>query len=142
MFKWLQQVSVDGLASVIRATGALPYIEVCLRIVAHWVLKKRPVVYTEDDTLPLALEEEVLKLIAVLLLREADPYVADRQAAYQPARGVSEVRRGIAMLLDNCSETSQSLALYKRDKKNAFGTVGIRGVAYLLQQGGVRPEGA
>ena len=142
MFKWLQQVSVDGLASVIRATGALPYIEVCLRIVAHWVLKKRPVVYTEDDTRPLALEEEVLKLIAVLLLREADPYVADRQAAYQPARGVSEVRRGIAMLLDHCSETSQSLALYKRDKKNAFGTVGIRGVAYLLQQGGVRPEGA
>ena len=59
-----------------------------MRIVAHWVLKKRPVVYTEDDTRPLALEEEILKLIAILLLREADPYVVDRQAAYQLARGV------------------------------------------------------
>ena len=81
MFKWLGQVSVDGLARVIRAARALDYIEVCLRIVAHWVLKKRPVVYTEDDTPPLALDEEIVKLIAVLLLREADPCAADRQAA-------------------------------------------------------------
>ena len=109
---------------------------------AHCVLKKRPVVYTEDDTRPLALEGELLKLIAVLLLREADPYVVDHQAAYQPARGVSEVHTGIAMLLDHCSETGPPLALYKRDKKNSFSTVGIKGVAYFLQQAGVRAEGA
>ena len=46
------------------------------------------------------------------------------------------------MLLDHCSETGQLLVLYKRDKKNAFGTVGIKGVAHLLQQAGVHPEGA
>ena len=106
LLKALLQVSVDGLALVIQAMGALAYIQICLQIVAHYVLKKYPVVYTEDDTRPLALKEEVLKLIAVLLLREADTYVVDRQAAYQPARGVSEVRRGPAMLLDHCLETS------------------------------------
>ena len=133
---------VDGLALVIRAKGTLGNLKVCLRIVVHWVLKKSLVVYTEDNTRALALEEEILKLIATLLLREADPYVVDRQAAYQPARGVSEVRRGLAMLLDHCSERGQTLAWYKWDRKNDFGTVGIKGVAYFMRQGGIRPEGA
>ena len=108
--------SMDGLALLIRATGtllALGYIEVWLRIVAQCVLKKRPAVYTEDNTHLLALEEEILEVIAIPLLREADPYAVDRQAAYQPARGVSEVRRGLAMLLDHCSETGQPLVLNK-----------------------------
>ena len=128
LFKWLLQVSVDGLARFIRAT--------------HRVLKNRPIVCTKDNTRPLAPEEEILKLIAILLLREADPYMVDRQAAYQRARGVSEVCTGMVVLLDHCSETGQPLVLYKRHKKNAFGTVGIKGLAYLVQQAGVRPEGA
>ena len=65
--------------------------------------------------------------------------MVDCQAAHQPVRGVLEVRRGLAMLLDRCSETGQPLVPCKRDK-NAFGTVGIKGVVYFLQQGVVRPE--
>ena len=107
--------SVGGLALLIRATStllALGYIKVCLRIVAHWVLKKHPVLSIEDNTRLLALEGEILKLIAILFLRETDPYVVDRHAA-PPARAVSEVRRGSAMLLDHCSETGQPLVLNK-----------------------------
>ena len=112
----MSQVSVDGLAEVIRATGHLGYIEPKLRRVTHWVFKKRTVIYTKQDTRPLTLEEEVVKVVPVLLLSEADPYVADAQSAYQPGRGISGVRRGLAMLLEHCQEETAVGALQEGQK--------------------------
>ena len=58
------------------------------------------------------------KVIANILLAEADGYVGDHQSAYQPARTVLEVRRTLAMSLDHYREKRQPLVLYKRDKNN------------------------
>ena len=132
--KFLNHTSFDHLAKVISATGRLPFIEPVLRIVAHLPLKKRPVVNTEEDTRPLALEEELAKLIATPLLECTPSWVGDHQTAYQPGRGIMEVRRGVTMLLEHSKEQGHDVVVYKRDKKNAVGTVDLNGVAFLLSE--------
>ena len=64
------------LRDAIAASGRKPYIEMFLRFVVHLSLRKRPKVYTEEHTRPIALEEEVAKIIATLILREMDSWVA------------------------------------------------------------------
>ena len=48
-----------------------------------------------------------------------------------------EVRRGFTMLLEHSRERGHDVVVYKRDKDNAFGTVDLNGVAFLLSEEGV-----
>ena len=47
-----------------------------------------------------------------------------------------EVRRGVT-ILEHSRERGHDVVVYKRDKKNAFGTVDLNGVAFLLSEEGV-----
>ena len=49
-------------------TGSLGYIELVLRFVLHVPVRKRPVVRTEEDTRPIAMEEEIAKLVAIMII--------------------------------------------------------------------------
>ena len=69
--KNLRALSLVVLWDAIAARpGSKPCIEMVLRFVVHLPLSKRPKVYTEEDTRPVAPEEEVAKIIAALILRE------------------------------------------------------------------------
>ena len=74
--KKLRALSLAVLRDAIAAAGRKPYIEMVLRFVVHFPLRKRLKVYTEDDTRPIALEEEVAKIMGALILRETDSWVA------------------------------------------------------------------
>ena len=113
-----------------------------LRFVVHLPLRKRPRVYTEEDTRLIALEEEVAKIIAALIMREMDSWVASSQWAYQAARSAGEAVRLMAMILDEARETTGRATLYKRDRSNAYGTVDLSRVAHLLRREGVQPQAA
>ena len=52
MAKWL-----STLREAVNKTGSLPYIERVLRFVLHVPIRKRPVVPTEEDTRPIAMDE-------------------------------------------------------------------------------------
>ena len=53
-----------------------------LRFVLHVPIRKRPVVRTEEDTRPIAMEEEIAKLVAIMIIAQTEQYVNDRQWAY------------------------------------------------------------
>ena len=56
-------------------------IEMVLRFVVHLSVSKRPKVYTEEDTRPVAPGEEVGRIIAALILRETDFWGSSSQWA-------------------------------------------------------------
>ena len=89
--KQLTTRSVASLQSAVRCTGALTYMEPVLQIVPHVPIRKRPVVRTEEDTRPIAMEEEIGKLIAIMITAQAEQYVSDRQWAYQRGRSAGDV---------------------------------------------------
>ena len=113
-----------------------------LRFVVHLLLRKWPKVYTEEDTRPIAPEEEVAKIIAALIMREMDSWVASSQWAYRAGRSAGKAARLMAMILDEARETTGRATLYKRDRSNAYGTVDLSGVACLLRCEGVQPQAA
>ena len=45
----------------------------------------------------------------------------------------------LTMLLDHTCEQEGDVALYKRTRSNAYGTVDLSRIAYLLQEVGVDP---
>ena len=77
--KQLSALSLAVLRDAIAASGSRPYIKMVVRFVVHLPVRKRPKVYTEEDTRPIALEEEVAKVIAVPILREMDSWVTSSQ---------------------------------------------------------------
>ena len=134
--------SIASLQTAVRSIGALPYIEPALRFVLHVPIRKRPVVRTEEDTRPIAMEEEIAKLIAILITAKTEQYVSDRQWAYQSGRSAGDVARMQTMLQDHVREQRGDVVLYKRDRSNAYGTVDLSGIAFLLQTAGVDPPKA
>ena len=137
--KEMTLISLAVLRDVIEKTGGLRYVEMVLRFVAHLPIRKVPVVNTEEDTRPIALEEEVAKVIAIMVMARTEQHVAERQRAYQEGRAVSEVASLVTMALEDAEEWSDTLVVYKRDRSNAFGTVDLNGIAHLLQEAGVPP---
>ena len=63
-------------------TGALAYIQPVLQFVLHVPIRRPPVPRTEEDTRPIVMEEEVAKLVAVMIIAQTEQYVNDRQRAY------------------------------------------------------------
>ena len=43
------------------------------------------------------------------------------------------------MLLDHVREQQGEVVVYKRDRSNAYGTVDLSGIVFLLQEAGVHP---
>ena len=113
--KKLWALSLVDLRDALAASGSKPYIEMVLRFVVHLLLRKRPKVHTEEDTRPIALEEEVAKIIAALILRGMDSWVTSSQWAYQAGRSVGEAARLMAMILDEARETTGRAMLYKQE---------------------------
>ena len=132
-------MSLVVLRDAIVASGRKPYIEMVLRFVVHLPLCKWPKVYTEEDTRPIALEEEEAKIIAALILRDMDSWVASSQWAYQLGHSAGEVARLMAMISDEARDTTCRATMYKRDSSNAYGRVDLSGVAYHLGRAGVQP---
>ena len=85
-------------------TGALGYIEPVLRFVQHVPIRKRPAVWTEEDTGPISTEEEIAKLVAIMIIAEREQCVSDSQWAYQRRRSAGDVARMLIMLLDRTRE--------------------------------------
>ena len=94
-------------------------------------------VWTEEDTRPIAIEEEIPNLVAIMIIAQTEQYVSDREGAYQRGRSAGDAARMLTMLLDHTREQGSSVVLYRRDRKNAYGTVDLAGVAHLLQEAGV-----
>ena len=63
-------------------TGALGYMEPVLRSVLQVPIRNRPVVWTEEDTRPIAMEEEIIKLVVIMVIAQTEQYVSDGQWAY------------------------------------------------------------
>ena len=87
---------------------------------------------TEEDTRPIAPEEEVAKVIAILVMAGTEQHVAERQWAYREGLAVSEVASLVTMALENAEERGDTLVVYKRDRSNEFGKVDLNGIAHLL----------
>ena len=81
--KQLTAMSLSTLREAVSRTRALAYIEPVLRFVLHVPIRKRPVVRAEEYTRPIAMEEEVAKLVAVMIIAQTAQYINDRQWAYQ-----------------------------------------------------------
>ena len=99
--KQLTAMSLWTLREAVSRTGALGYIEPVLKFVLHVPIRKSPVVRIEEDTRPIAMEEEVAKLVAIMIMAQPEQYVSDRQWAYQRGRSVGDVARMLTMLLDH-----------------------------------------
>ena len=85
------------------------------------------------------MEEEIAKLIAIMITAQTEQYVSDRQWAYQRGQSAGDVARMQTMLLDHVSEQQGDAILYKRDRSNAYGTINLSGIAFLLQTAGGDP---
>ena len=99
-------------------------------------------VRTEEDTQPIAIEEEIAKLVAIMIIAQTEQYVSDRQWAYQRGRLAGDVACMLTMLLDHTREQGSSMVVYKLDLSNAYSTVDLAEVAHLLQEAGVDPPKA
>ena len=140
--KQMTMLSLAVLRDVIQRMGRLRYIEPILRFLGHLPIRKVPLVRTEEDTKPIALEEEVAKVIAIMVMARTERHVADRQWAYQAGRAVGEVASVVTMTTEHAEEQGDTVIVYKRDRSNAFGTVDLNGVTHLLQDAGVPPPEA
>ena len=85
--KQLTAMSLLTLKEAVSWTGALGYIEPLLQFVLHVPIRKRPVVRTEEVTRPIAMEEEIAKLVVIMIIAETEQYVSDEQGV--PEREVS-----------------------------------------------------
>ena len=94
--KQFMVMSLWTLREAVSKTGALRYIEPVLTFVVHVPISKRPVVRTEESTRPIAMEEEIAKLLAIMIIAETEQQVSDKQWAYQ-----RDVARILTMLLDH-----------------------------------------
>ena len=133
--KKLTAKPLSTLREAVSRTGALGYIELVLSFVLHVPIRKRPVVQTKEDMRPIAMEKEIVKLMAIMIIAQTEQYVSDRQWAYRRGRLVGDVARMLTMLLDHTREQGSGVVLYKRDCSNAYGTVDLAGVAHLMQEG-------
>ena len=68
---------------------ALRYMEPVLRFVPHVPIRKRPVVRIEEDTRPIAMEKEVTKLVAAMIIARIEQYLSDRRTREGGPRGMS-----------------------------------------------------
>ena len=69
------------------------------------------------------MEEEIAKMVAIMIIAQTEQHVSDRQWAYQRGRSAGDVARMLTMLLDHTPEQGSSVVLCKRDRSNAYGTV-------------------
>ena len=69
---------------------------------------------------PIAMEEEVAKPVAVMIIAQTEKYVNDRQWSYQRGRSAGDVARMLTMLRDDTREEGNSVVLYKRDRSNVW----------------------
>ena len=74
--KQLTALSLWTLREAVSRTGALQYIEPVLRFVLHVPIRKRLVIRTEEDTRPIAMEEEIAKLVAIMIIAQTEQYVS------------------------------------------------------------------
>ena len=65
-------MSLSTLREAVSRTGALGYIEPVLRFVLHVPIRKCPVVQAEEDTRPIAMEEEIAKLVAIMIIAHTE----------------------------------------------------------------------
>ena len=70
--KQLSLASLSTLREAVREMGTQAYIEPVLQFVLHVGIRRRPRVCTEEDMRPIAMEEEVAKLIAVMLIAQTE----------------------------------------------------------------------
>ena len=61
-------MSLSTLREAVSMTGALGYIEPVLKFVLHVPIRKRPGVRTKEDTRLIAMEEEIAKLVAIMII--------------------------------------------------------------------------
>ena len=76
--KQLTALSLWTLREAVSKTGALGYIEPILRFVLHVPIRKRPVPRIEEDTRPIAMEQEIAKLVAIMIIAQTEQYGSDR----------------------------------------------------------------
>ena len=138
--KQLSALSLWTLRKAVSRKGALGYNKPVLRFVLHVPIRKRLALRTEEDTRPIAMEEEIAKLVAIMIIAQTERYVSDRQWAYHRGRSAGDVARMLTMLLDHTREQGISVVLYKQDRSNTYGAVDLAGVAHLLQEAGVDPS--
>ena len=140
--KRMRALSLAVIRDAIAASRRKPYIEMVLRFVVHLTLRKRPKVFNEEDTCPIGFEEEKAKILAALIVHEVDSLVASSPWAYQAGSSAREAGPLMAMILDEARETTSRATLYKRERSNAYGTMDLLGVVYLLRREGVQPKAA
>ena len=73
--KQLTAPSLWTLREAVRRTRALGCMEPVLRFVLHVTIHKHPMVRTEEDTRPIAMEEEIAKLVAIMIIAQTEQYV-------------------------------------------------------------------
>jgi ribonuclease HI len=136
-YKAFMQQSLQLLLRVINATGALGYLEPILRQVMQLPCKKKGLSRTEEDTRPIILEEEMMKIITSIIYGRMGEVVSESQTAYQPGRGTIESRKIVTMAISQQMERKGTMIVYKRDKWNAFGTVPHQHIPAILMQAGI-----
>ena len=73
--KQLTALSLWTLREAVSKTGAPGYIEPVF--VLHVPIRKRLVLRTQEDTRPIAMEEEVAKVVAIMVIAQTERYVSD-----------------------------------------------------------------
>ena len=134
--KQLTAPSLWTLREAVGRTSALGYIEPVLRFVLHVPTHKRPVVQTEEDTRSIAMEEEIAKLVTIIIIAQTEQCIGDGQWGYQRGRSAGDGAHMLTMLLAHTREQGSSVVLYKQDRSNAYGTVHLAEVAHLLDTQG------
>ena len=143
VFKHMGPHSLHHLKHALNKSTALTFIEPCIRIILHLPLKKRTPVQSEEDTRPIMLEEELVKIICnILLLQGSISFEDSTQSAYQPGRSTIEGRKMAVFAFAYALENHTLLILYKRDKTNAYGRVDTGQLAAMLASQGIPPRGA
>ena len=138
LFKAFLPPSLAKLTEVINTSTMLQFIEPILRFLLHLPMRKRVRAYTEADYRPIILEEELAKIITVIIhSRLADPFRHTSQSAYQKGRSTLEVRKMAVMFANHALEHQTDLFIYKRDKVNAFGSIDQAQIATSLSRMGI-----
>ena len=140
--KQLTTLSLWTLREAKSRTGPPGYIEPVLSFLLHVPIHKRPLAWTEGDMCPIAMKEEIAKLVEIMIIAHTEQHISDRQWAYQNGRSAGDVARMLTMLLNHTRELGSSVVLYKRDRNNTYNTVDLERVAHLVQEAGVEPPKA
>ena len=87
----LTRASLCTLQEAVPRTGRLTCIEPVFQFVLHVPIGKRPTLRTEEDTRPIAMEDEVAKTSAIMLIAHMEQYGNNMQWVYQRGRLAGDV---------------------------------------------------